>query len=410
MLRGAIRAGLALWAISAASPGAASARELTREEAVARALEDNPEIQSLQAEVDAARIVLGAARIPRFNPQAEGAAGPRWSPDGRTVDFEVGVSQELEVAGQPVHRSAAARAALAAAEARLAARRADLTAQVRGAFGALQAAEQRVRLAEEARDLAEDALRAAEERFRAGEASRIEVNTSRAEVGRSARDRAHAQREQAAALAELKLLLALPADEDLAAAGELAPAAGAETPRLEDLLVQATTRADLAAARAERDAAVAGRRLASAEGAPNPTVGVTYGEEEGAATLRAGLSLPLPLFDRNQAGRGEARARATQAELALATAERRVQQEVRVALARYQAAVAAAQAFGDEVLSALEENLRIVNEAYRAGEIDFLQLLLVRRETLEGRRAWIDALEELNRAQAELDRAIGRTE
>ena len=59
------------------------------------------------------------------------------------------------------------------------------------------------------------------------------------------------------------------------------------------------------------------------------------------------------------------------------------------------------------MLDVLDENVRLVNLGYEAGKIDFLQLIIIRREMLEMRRDYIAALEELNDAQAEMDRAVG---
>ena len=42
------------------------------------------------------------------------------------------------------------------------------------------------------------------------------------------------------------------------------------------------------------------------------------------------------------------------------------------------------------------------------GKLDFAQLLLFRRETIEARRGYIEALDELNRAEAQLSRTLGR--
>ena len=54
--------------------------------------------------------------------------------------------------------------------------------------------------------------------------------------------------------------------------------------------------------------------------------------------------------------------------------------------------------------------MSLVDEAYRAGKVDFFQLLLMRRETLEARNGYVDALEELHAAKAELLRATGSIE
>ena len=78
-------------------------------------------------------------------------------------------------------------------------------------------------------------------------------------------------------------------------------------------------------------------------------------------------------------------------------------------LEQYRAAIAAAQMTRGEALQAAEENLQLATEAYQAGKIDFLQLLVVRRAALEERRAAIEAAEDLHNARAQLDRALGRT-
>lgn len=80
---------------------------------------------------------------------------------------------------------------------------------------------------------------------------------------------------------------------------------------------------------------------------------------------------------------------------------------MRLAVARLLAAQAAVS--GD-VLAAAQENLALSNVAYAAGKVDFLQLLLVRRDTLEARRGYIETLEVLNDASAQLARAVGSEE
>ena len=52
----------------------------------------------------------------------------------------------------------------------------------------------------------------------------------------------------------------------------------------------------------------------------------------------------------------------------------------------------------DGMAQAIQENLDLALESYRAGKIDFLQLLLVRRQTLDAQGEHIDVLAELNAA------------
>ncbi len=123
--------------------------------------------------------------------------------------------------------------------------------------------------------------------------------------------------------------------------------------------------------------------------------------------LQGTLGISLPLFQRNQAARGISAARVAQAERTLQALERAVRLEVRLSIERLSAAQAAVEADSGGVLAALEENLALVNEAYRAGKVDFFELLIIRREALDARRASIEALEELNAARAQLKRVVG---
>jgi cobalt-zinc-cadmium efflux system outer membrane protein len=115
------------------------------------------------------------------------------------------------------------------------------------------------------------------------------------------------------------------------------------------------------------------------------------------------------LFDRNQVEWGVTAARVLRAERSKVAAERAIERDVRLALARYAAAQSAARTYAEEVLVAIRENLELATEAYRAGKLDFLELMIVRRETIAARRGHVEALETLATAGAELDRALGRT-
>lgn len=391
----------------------AGAAPLTLEDALATALEKNPGLLSLQAEIAGARGRLrGASRLVRANPELEGAFGPRRvSGEEATNDLDVSLTQELEVFGQRGARVDAAEALLAAAEDRLEARRIDVAAEVRTAFARALGAEQRLAIAEESLALAQEEVAAAEERLRIGASSRIEVNAARASIGRAARERAaSAQRRTAASTALVVLTGADPA-EPVEPKGTLdaeVRAIGALDGLVEKGLAD---RKDVAAARRELDAARAERRLASRVALPNPRLGVAYSEEgdaQGTARITQGiLAFDLPIFDRNQGERGAAAARERQAEVALAALTRVTRAEVAQAVARLEAARAATQAWTGGQLAAVTENMTLVDEAYRAGKVDFFQLLVIRRETLEARNGYVDALEELRAAEAELLRSIG---
>lgn len=395
---------------------ARGAQSLTVQDALSLALERNPSVLSLQSEIAAARARLGGASLLlQSNPEIEGAAGPRSTADGDSTDYSVEVSQRVEIFGQRGARIDAARALLGSAEARLASRRIEVAAEVREGFARWLGARQRERIAVEALELAQQALAAAETRQSAGATSRIEVNAARAALGRAARERAGAAQRLAAARATFLLLLGVEPSEPVEPQGELALDGASPEVALDALVEKALSqRPDLRAARLEVEAAGAERRLATREALPSPRLGISYSEEGdvgGSARITQGvLAFDLPVFNRNQAGRGVASARMTQAERALEALTRSVRAEVAVAANRLSTTQAAAQAYAGGLLGGVEENMQLVNEAYRAGKVNFFELLVIRRESLEARNGYVDALEELQAAKAGLARAIGSIE
>lgn len=395
-----------------ASVAGAEERILTIEEAIRLAHGNNPDVRTFAATVEAAKARLaGASAFLQTNPGLTVTAGPRSSPAGQSVDHSVQVLQEFEIAGQRGARIDASRAALESTEAQAHALRAETTARVRDAFARALAAEQRSALAGEALALAQQGAGAADERFRAGAAALLEVNTARVELGRAVRAQGEADRRRAETFAELHLLLGIDPLDELTLRGNLG---GPEPiPETGDVLQEALERrGEVRAAKRSLDSARAEARLASREAIPSLKIGASYAREEESDTtiLQGVVTIDLPFFNRNKAARGAAAARVSQLETAVQATDRRIRQEVVTALARVRAAQASANGYAGDVVNAMEGNMGLITESYRAGKIDFLQLLLIRRQTLEARREHIDVQEELSAARAQLGRALGRVD
>lgn len=395
---------------------ARAARPLTLPEALALAQERSPGLITVQAEVAASRARLeGAALLLQSNPEVEGSAGPRSTPDGRYSQYSASLTQRLEIFGQRGARKDAARAVLGSAEARLAARRVELAAEVRESFARWLGAAQRERITIEALDLARQALVAAETRQASGAASRIEVNAARAALGRAARERATSTQRLATARAAVVLLVGLDPSEEIVPEGSLSPDSSRPVEDAGALIRRAIERRpELAAARLEVDAAAAEGRLATREALPSPRLGVSLTNEGGLGgdvrVAQGILAFDLPLFNRNQAARGVASARLAQAERTLEALTRAVSAEVGVASIRLASARAGAEAYAGGLLGGLEENMQLATEAYRAGKLNYFELLVIRRETFEARLGSVDALEELQSAEAGVARATGSLE
>ena len=125
-------------------------------------------------------------------------------------------------------------------------------------------------------------------------------------------------------------------------------------------------------------------------------------------TFVVGLSVPLPLFDRNQGRRREAAFN-----LAKANEERRAAEiRVRTALSdAYQSLLSAyreAATLRDEVLPAARSAFEGISESYRQGKLTQLDVLDAQRTLFEVREQYTEALFSYHRARAIVEGLVGR--
>jgi len=400
-----LRRGVALAAcLTAAVPSIAPAGErvVTLAAALQLARERAPELRAARArtaEAEAQR--LTAAEPGLENPELEIEAGPRDAGSGRGTDHAVGLLQGLEPAGRRRARIDAAGAGLA----RSAADERDLTRHVLREAGA---AFLRALHAEGALDLARldeaaaaEVLRAAEARLAAGDAPRLDVSLAAMAGGRARASREAAEADRAAALGELRRRLGLEPDEGLRLAGALEQEGAPPAADLAALAAAAPARGDLARIAAELEAARAESRLARAESRPRLAFGVRHEREEGDGIALGVLRVGLPLFRRGEGQRAAADARAARLGIELDGARRAATVETGTAADVLARRRAAARSLSGEAAALIETNDALARLAYEEGQIGLGELLLVRREILDTRRARIDRL--LEAALAELD-------
>jgi outer membrane protein, heavy metal efflux system len=183
----------------------------------------------------------------------------------------------------------------------------------------------------------------------------------------------------------------------------------APLPSLEALTARVQMNPDIARWTSEMEARRAQVEVARSKAVPDLTVsgGVRYLNETKESAFVLGLSIPLPLFDRNQGGIREAHARLTKAEL-----ERRAA-EVRVSTAfadAYQSLVSAANeitTLQNDVLPAAEEAFQATQEGYRLGKFGLLDVVDVQRTLFDTRGRYLEALAVYHKAVAEVERFSG---
>jgi cobalt-zinc-cadmium efflux system outer membrane protein len=357
------------------------------------ALKNHPDLSTFPPALEAAKAREERASVlpnPELGVEVEGG-----SP-------KVTLSQEID----PWRRSPRKRAAAAEAPVTLldreAARR-EVAREARSAFLSAVAADRRHALAREARDLSSTLAAATAERVAAGAVSpieetraRVELSSAEAELARASRERDEAILSLAAAVGEeapsftrveggLDESLALPPDP-------VPPPPGAPAP-------PEVARWDAEARRREL--------VAEAEGVVAPPVTVSAGfvndRDEERTSLLLGLSLPLPLFDRNRAAAGEARAEARFAKAERLRTERGYSARVRKARIAMGAAAREGLLVRDGMLAGAKEAFDAVEEGYRLGKFRYVDVIEAARTLVEARKRHLEALTAHNLARVELE-------
>ncbi len=115
------------------------------------------------------------------------------------------------------------------------------------------------------------------------------------------------------------------------------------------------------------------------------------------------LTVPLPLWDRNQGAIREARNQITAAERELNQVELDLQNRLAPVYEQYANSLEQVRRFDTSILPKAEETLSLTRDAYRQGELSFINLLTVQRTNAQSRIAYLDALESLRVAEAQME-------
>jgi cobalt-zinc-cadmium efflux system outer membrane protein len=159
----------------------------------------------------------------------------------------------------------------------------------------------------------------------------------------------------------------------------------------------------------ERRKAVA--RLELANRAPDLTVslGSKRMSDPSRSQTLIGLSLPLPLFDRNQGNVLAAQRQADKADAELAGAAMRLESELAQSVQELRAARQALDLLRNEILPAAQQASEAVRKGFEFGKHNFLDVLDAQRTLLQARAQYLTTLSDGHRAAAAIERILGHT-
>jgi outer membrane protein, heavy metal efflux system len=228
------------------------------------------------------------------------------------------------------------------------------------------------------------------------------VNIARASLARVRAEREAVEATRALAVGDLKQLLRL--DGDIRVEGEFR---GNGERDLNVLLQAAAQRPELRALEAGVQEAQADVQLGRSFLRPEYGVAVRYAREEGDQIVLGGVTVTLPVFSKGQELQAVGSARAARLRAELDAARARVQLQVRSAFEAYSRRMAAIRVLETDAIPGLDENVTLTTRSFEVGQLGLPELLLIRREILDTRFQYLDALLEAALARIDLDASAG---
>ena len=381
--------------------------QLTLGEALRLATERNPTLAAAGNSVEIAEAQQIDAHL-RRNPAVTFESGgyPLFEspkpPFRNNQELTLRYDQEVELAGRRRLRTEVAAAGVSAAEATFRDERRRLEFEVRRAYFGVVLAKADLEVAQMALDEIDKVIGLNRARFQEGEISGGELRRIQVERLKFVDDLFAAQLALRNARSSL---LALFNATDLSFEFDVAerlnvnesnpPPASATAPQVIDVVSLRTqalaARPDLAAAQQEVQRADTATRLQRALGSPNVTVGGGYRRDFGTDAAVFGVTVPLPMFNRNQGGVVRADAERRQAANRAAATATTVLLDVQHAINTVDVSRARVEYIEREYLVPSRESRDIVLASYRLGSADLIDFL-------DAQRAFRDTLRTYNRA------------
>ena len=408
---------LSIFCVLAATSVQATELRLTLPQAIEYSLQNNGDLKAFREEKgirDAGKV--RAALLPNPSLELEAATGALTGSSAEN-SLSLGVAQEFLLGRKREKRLAVAERELEMYRWQLTDRERTLREEVKTAFYDVILAEQRIALADRYIVLNKQLLDVARERLAAGDIPELEMNLVKVELARSEGAKIEVAKTLLQSQAKLLTITGLPLGDRPIVSGSLESADGLTKTLAELKQLAQEQRPDLNSLKSETGRGESDIVLAEAEAIPNITVGLALTREATALEIGGAeqkdtdylvgvrLSMPIPVFDKNQAGVQEARAKRNSTESRLTAAIRSVERETETAYAGFQNAERVLGLYRSDIIPQLEENLKLTREAYQLGEVGVLAVIQEQKKFFEVNEGYLTALHDRQAALAKLESA-----
>ncbi|MBK6694944.1 MAG: TolC family protein [Myxococcales bacterium] len=385
---------------------------LTLAESLARAEAQAPEVIMAGHELrDAAARRVGAGLILPSNPRLSVDARPVLRGGSLSdVGYAATADMLFEPGGAPRARVEEADRFKSLAQSELRIHRLSARARAFSAYLRALIAEQRVRESRAAVELGERVLSASRDRADAGASGDIERSLAESELGLSRASLSAEEQRQFDYVMDLRDAMDLPADTGVTLTTPLTDPQPVPPPAT--LVPKAvSSRADLDTIRRRIDLLLATETRLERE--TFPKVGGYVGVDATPLSPMVGIvgvSVELPVAQRNQGPLARTAAQRTGEEEHLVLEARRIVREVYATHAIFEARRRELGILTITALPAAERTLVLVESGWRSGRFDIFRVVSAARDLARVRTARLDALETAWLARIAIDRAVGGLE
>ncbi|HUJ21380.1 MAG TPA: TolC family protein [Bryobacteraceae bacterium] len=395
--------------------GQASSRRITLDEAIQMAIQHNHNLLAARTTIQQSEAQEITANL-RPNPTifTDWEYLPLENTNGSFLDYlhdstegDIGLSYLFERGKKRQHRLQAAKDATAVTRSQVADNERTLTFQVASLFVNAQLAQSTLELAQQNLKSFQNTVEIAEFQHKSGAISENDYLKIKLQLLQFQTDVQQAQLSRIQALSDLRQQLgyeSVSRDYDVAGAFEYQPL----TVNLEALQAKAIeNRPDLRAAQQGVTAANSQYLLAKANGKVDVTVAGNYSHVNGISALTFNVSVPLPVFDRNQGEIARTGYAITQAQQQQQEATGQVMTDVKDAYEGLQTNDRVVQFYRSGYLEVSQKSRDISEYAYRRGALALLDFLDAERSYRATQLAYRQSLASYLLALEQVREAVG---
>jgi len=385
--------------------------ELALAEALILALARNPKLAAFSWKIKAQQGMVQQARVmpnPEIGVEVENIFGEDDSRGVQAADTTLQLSQLIELGGKRANRQQIANLERDLAGWDYETTRLDIIAATSKAFFVLLTAQERLQLGRENIELAGEVFNTVKLRVEAGKTSPLEESRAQVMVNKNRIALNKNKRELAAARYQLSSTWGADKPHFTKIVGNREKIS--QPPALASINGWLAQNPEIARQQTEIDLQNARVSLAKAAGIPDITVGggIKRHEYSDNYTFIFGVSMALPVFDRNRGGISAAQAEVTARESQHRTADIKLKTALSQNLEEFQAAYAEANSLQNQILPVAEETFASINYGYRQGQFEFLDVLDAQRTLIELRKQLIDSLQEYHNQRISIERLISQ--